>query len=319
MKNQNIPQRRKSQIIARAQAGGSSAIQFAGAVRFCVKNKITAAAPEKKITVAQYIASAALDAAEIGDAISMPTVKIVGYTVYPLHDEQASSESYAIARKNNPRKKNLYTGSPTMGGPAYQERVETINYKGKFKSYHGSEIYADYQSCVAITDSGRTAIIVIAQIFRRRVIAPAGTKFAVDANGILVRRLSDGLDFHPTAEMWYAKNFAAQVRTALSAAYTARVAARKLAREQARHAAIKSREIGNVRVTLEDSRRAGNCVEGSLAFAARKLGVTRQEILDGSFLFSAPASRLLAVANGDLPKVEAAINLAWTRETTISI
>lgn len=75
----------------------------------------------------------------------------------------------------------------------------------------------------------------------------------------------------------------------------------------------------DVRVTLEDSRRAGNCVEGSLAFAERKLGMSREEIVVAGHLFSVPANRLIAVANGDLPRIEAAIKIAWLRETTVSI
>ncbi|MDE2020512.1 MAG: hypothetical protein KGJ13_09275 [Patescibacteria group bacterium] len=71
-------------------------------------------------------------------------------------------------------------------------------------------------------------------------------------------------------------------------------------------------------MTLEDSRRAGNCVEGTLAWCERTLGLTRQEILDGGYLFSLPAAQILA-ANGGQPGVERAVKAAWVRETTVSI
>lgn len=41
--------------------------------------------------------------------------------------------------------------------------------------------------------------------------------------------------------------------------------------------------LHNTYVTLDDSRRAGNCIEGSLAFAERILHLDRAEILAGSF------------------------------------
>lgn len=78
--------------------------------------------------------------------------------------------------------------------------------------------------------------------------------------------------------------------------------------------------VGHIyNVTLLDSRSAGNCVEGSLAFAERKLGIPRAEILSAGYLFSVPADRLLRVANGNTAQAEAAARDAWMRETTVCI
>ena len=103
------------------------------------------------------------------------------------------------------------------------------------------------------------------------------------------------------------------------AAWQAADDAQRQEKARAQERKVFLRELHNVRVTLEDSRRAGNCIEGSLTFAERKLGIPRAEILGASYLFSVPAKRLLAVANGDRKRVEAAIQIAWQRETMVSI
>lgn len=86
-----------------------------------------------------------------------------------------------------------------------------------------------------------------------------------------------------------------------------------------RSAAIYERDLPTVCVTLADNRAAGNCVEGTLAFAERKLQIPREEILAGGHLFAVPASRLLAGANDEADWVKAAIRRAWLRETMLAI
>ncbi len=79
------------------------------------------------------------------------------------------------------------------------------------------------------------------------------------------------------------------------------------------------RDLPTTRVTLADSRRAGNCIEGSLQFAERKLGMTRAEVIGSAHLLALPAIRILHVANGQHEQAKRACYAAWLRETTISI
>jgi len=158
--------------------------------------------------------------------------------------------------------------------------------------------------------------VILLGILKRRIIAPKGTRFGRDQDGIFVRRLSDGMDYHPSPREWLDKAFATVVRTAMAANWRARASARKAEALAKCYADIRAREIGSTRVTLADSRRAGNCVEGSLAYAVRKLGCDRQEIIDGGYLFSVPASRVLA---GGEPRAVAAVHAAWLRETAVCI
>jgi hypothetical protein len=196
----------------------------------------------------------------------------------------------------------------------------------------------------AITVSQRNATYVDLEGHDVTRMAPAGMEFRVDPNGVYLFRFRDGMDYHPDMADWLDDHFASRVIKAMAANKAARRAAdvmrRKSERRQAKlereapkrakmaakalaeaeaRKAIYERSVADTRVTLEDSRRAGNCIEGSLAFAERKLGMTREEILSGRWLVSVPAKRLLAVANGDRPRVEAAIRVAYARETMISI
>lgn len=324
-------------IIARAQAAGSTATTAKGAAKYLTSRAIHAK-DEPRYSMDQYKVHAALDAGKPGDKIVIPARsttarRIHGYFCCVCPDKAAREASKAAAHANNPRKKNLYTGQARISGPAYQEREETINYKGAFKGWRGSEIFADYQSCLCVSRSGSTAVQVTGNVFVRRfrapegmafARAPEGMAFAHDSNGVLLRRVSDGMDYHPTYEDWRAPNFATVIRKAMADNFRKRAAVRKMERqakrdkiETARIEAIKVREIGNVRVTLEDSRLSGNCVEGSLAYAERKLGLTRDEIISGGYLFSVPACRVLAA--NDKVGARRAVDVAWMRETTVSI
>ena len=132
------------------------------------------------------------------------------------------------------------------------------------------------------------------------VVAPAGLVFTHDANGILLRRVSGGMDYHPEDADWTAKDFATRVRKAMAANWAKRREAKRAAKqaaldaaEAARVAAIRECELATTRVTLDDSRRAGNCVEGSLAFAERKLHFSpRNDFSTNIFAGRGPSSRV---------------------------
>jgi hypothetical protein len=80
-----------------------------------------------------------------------------------------------------------------------------------------------------------------------------------------------------------------------------------------------TRDLRSTRVSLADSRRAGNCVEGALKFAERRLGIGRAEILAGGHLLHVPASRIMAAAGTEAEPARRACYAAWLRETTVSI
>jgi hypothetical protein len=92
--------------------------------------------------------------------------------------------------------------------------------------------------------------------------------------------------------------------------------------KQDQHAKVEKiflRDLPTTRVTLSDSRRAGNCVEGTLRFAETKLGIDRAAAISGGHLLTVPASLVMAKANGQSEHARRACYAAWLRETTVSI
>jgi len=151
-----------------------------------------------------------------------------------------------------------------------------------------------------------------------RLVAPKGYAFGDDAHGVKIYAISNSeKDFHFNTDHVQSDHPVRAIMAALRANWQRQAEVRKLAVYKAREQRIYDREVGSVRVTLQDSRRAGNCVEGSLRYAEAKLGVTREQVLAGDYLFSVPASRVLK-ANGDT-RAAAAVRIAWLRETTVSI
>ncbi len=98
-----------------------------------------------------------------------------------------------------------------------------------------------------------------------------------------------------------------------------RQAARALRQAETQQREAIQRDIGTTMVTLADSRRAGNCVEGTLKFAETKLEIPRDEFKRCGFLLAVPAGRILRLANGQTREAERAIRAAWERETLVSI
>lgn len=128
------------------------------------------------------------------------------------------------------------------------------------------------------------------------VTLPEGYVWGSDANGL--RALHGPDDYHPTAAELLGKNAAAKIVAAIDE----RVATRKrMAAEREAEAA----EVAGVFVCVADSRRAGNCVAGTISFAQR-------HGLNPSRHYSAP--ELLALANGDTGRVRLAIKAACIRD-----
>lgn len=208
--------------------------------------------------------------------------------------------------------------------PSYVEQI-THWQKYKRKSYPRNTNLAYITSYACVSVGAVTVTHALLGTILRK--APAGMVFEKHSDGYLrLRRLSDDMDYHPSAKELYRKDFASFVRRQMAINWRRRVNDNKLERERARKAkqdarteAAYQKQLASVYVSLNDSRIAGNCVEGTLAFCERKLRISRKEILDGGHLLLVSAVRLLKVANGDRSRIDAACRVAWRRENTVSI
>ena len=260
-----------------------------------------------------------LDTGKKGDICKMPADKISNFRRFSFVDNTVASGAKRQAHINNPRKKNLFLGLPKISGFAMEEREETFSYGGRFRSRKGSNIYADYQSCICLSKTGKLAVIVTGNVIARRILAPKGMLFDKDNNGIKLIRISDKMDYHPIYGDWRAKDFATRVRRQMAANYKNRVESKRLERKNKQFDFLFNRDLHNTMVTLDDSRKAGNCIQGSLNFAEKKLRISGEDLINGGYLFTIPASKILKVANGDTARAMAACRTAWLRETEVAI
>jgi hypothetical protein len=154
------------------------------------------------------------------------------------------------------------------------------------------------------------------EIKSRFIHAPAGMRFQKDDYGLVLKRLSDGMDYHPTPKDLQSKKFAAVVRAEMAKNYKARLAQKKAEKQSKILEKLFQSDLPTTMVTLHDSRKAGNCIEGSLQFAERRLNIPREEILKGGFMFKIPAYKLAKTGE---QRALAAAKVAWNRETTVCI
>ena len=109
----------------------------------------------------------------------------------------------------------------------------------------------------------------------RQLVAPAGLYWSHDADGLMLIRKSDGMDYHPTSEDLLARNFATRVRRAMAENYKKRALLRKYKTEQAvlDYLLRSNRRRVSLRAM---SRAAGNCEAGTESWLAR-LGIANRE------------------------------------------
>jgi hypothetical protein len=183
--------------------------------------------------------------------------------------------------------------------PSGKTIVHHPNAYGYPTLYHGSTL------AVEVGDKW------LAKIKSRLENPPKGMKWKRDKDGIFLERQTDGMDFHITCRDIARKNLAGYVRGNMAANYKNRLQAQRLEKQF-------SDKVSSTLVTFTDARRAGNCVEGILGWAKRKLGMDKEQFLAAPWLVQIPAKLLLRL-DPENQLVKNSINQAWLRENTVSI
>lgn len=253
------------------------------------------------------------------------------YPKFSKVNQDLARKTSAAAHNSNSRVKNWICAKAKCVKTSLGA-YDTINagtYKGKYKGYTIWNYQPVYTSYYRIGPNGKKLIYVhgFDKPEKKIISAPKGMLFIRDENGLMLQRSTDKMDYHLSAEELLRKDFATHVRKMMATNYSSRMSLRrneKLAKIKAYQdkkradwlESIFKKDLKTTMVTLNDSRKAGNCVEGSLQFAERRLGIPRQEILNGGHLFFVRAEKL--VKTGDQKAINAA-KIAWQRETTICI
>lgn len=186
----------------------------------------------------------------------------------------------------------------------------------KYTKYSYDPVYTSYVT-IAFSNNGLIYKRGFAgQMKSSLVKAPKGMDFEIDENGLLLRRKSDKMDFHINGDILEKKNFVTYVRKQMAANYKIRLCQKKEAKLAAFLDKIFKADLKTTMVTLHDSRKAGNCIEGTLTFAEKRLGISRQEIIGGGHLFKVRGEKLFATGEN---RAIAAVKQAWARETAVCI
>lgn len=235
--------------------------------------------------------------------------------VIRIYNPDLGKAAMEAATEENLRLKNWLHATPSIKAWKLGDyTTESFQYRGHFRGYQGCHYIPRYTSYLVCDNVGAVYTYgFLGQMKTRKLRAPAGCEW--DHDGSLVLRSDYNVEYHPTCEDLVARDFGRRIKAALREARTRRAAdlAAKAALE--REQAVYEREVEKCRVTVQDSRLAGNCVEGTLQFAERVLHIPREEVVSGQHLFSVPASRVL----GHSKQADAACRVAFMRETTVSI
>lgn len=135
-----------------------------------------------------------------------------------------------------------------------------------------------------------TLTLTVGRDWVARHRTPSGLEWRTDSYGTHLVRLTDGMDYHPTRDDLRSRHFTARVRAAMARQYRDRIAARRAAAEI-------DALVPLLCVSIEDSRRAGNCIAGTLAYAERRLGMaTHDDIIRAGHLATVDAATALSRA-----------------------
>jgi len=138
--------------------------------------------------------------------------------------------------------------------------------------------------------------------------APRGWQWAIDSLDVHLTNGS-GADYHPTADDLLS---GMKPRDLAAIARQNKQRRDEVAKDAKSFAKLRQRMLPSVTVSMQDSRRAGNCVSGTLSFIHR-LGIRHQR----SNPYQQVPAKLLARAND--PLADLAINAAIQRATLVSI
>lgn len=242
------------------------------------------------------------------------------YPKFSKNNTQLARIATTVAQNSNRRLSNWTSpkSSTLIKKKGEYDALNMGRYKGKFNRIIWN-YEPRYTSYYRISSNKKSIIYVwgfLGEMNKKIIHAPKGMLFKRDDKGLLLKRLSDGMDYHPSTEDLLNNRFVTLVRQIMANNYKLRIEAKRIVKNQERFERIFQKDIPTTMVTLVDSRKAGNCIEGTLSFAQYRLGIPRDDILKGGFLFKVNAQKLM---DKNEPRAINAVRAAWNRETLVCI
>jgi len=267
-------------LLNRVQQAGSTATTVRGVLNFIKKNGLVK---------------------QVSDTF-VPRNKFLSFEIV---DPILANEANSISRKENSKIKNWDYTTATIDAINHFT-TKTINHgryssKCRYIRYSYSPMY--HSELKIAKSSGEYAEFWQGGKLVKKLWAPSGLKFGWDNNGPLVIS-KDGTEYHFDHSDLKAKNFAQNLRNKLS---KTRLARREIKNSQKAQKLL-DKELKRVSITIQDSRRSGNCLQGTINYLTQ-MGYDRRFIV--SPLASIPAKEL----DLTIPRIRAAAIAAYQRET----
>jgi hypothetical protein len=213
-----------------------------------------------------------------------------------------------LERELKPNAKNWLNPFPSMEGPF---RVQTYN-RGRYSGRCSFTKY-EYRSIMPsfIDFQGDKATVLVNKSFFE-VVLPKGFVFDMDREGIHIRRIKrPSSNYHFNSDE--IQDGAKELVKKLVALEKSRAKLNKETQAKKRLQTLLLKNLGNTWVMMEDSRRAGNCVQGTFAFCDNSK-------LSRSAVCAKSLFKLKEKVSPDVQKrIERAVMCAFERETTVSI
>lgn len=237
----------------------------------------------------------------------MKPYKTTVYGPVSVHEQAKSAAHGTYKRLKNWRDAVPCTEVVLCG----QIRIESFRYKGRYSGYVGHYYFPLYTSYLHVLDERRAEFVLGFKDSLKIKKIQLSRGYEWDYDGSIVQSSDYNYEYHPSSED-------------LTSRYPVAVMVRKLKENKQKRLEIIRQnqlfleQIKGTFVTLNDSRRAGNCVEGSLRYAENKLNIPREQILACQWLTGVSTS-LLIRTDPNNQAVQRAIHRAWERETLVCI
>lgn len=185
-----------------------------------------------------------------------------------------------------------------------------------------------YHSRLFLAKHGMTAEIWQGGKLVKKISAPSGMHFENDtlaradsiftgtfggniSNGLVVVCNKSRTEYHPTARELKTRDYKHRLRQGILNAKKRDREIKREQRERARESKKKNAHMNRVRVTLQDSLDAGNCLAGSLAFISKVLGIPRRAVMNPDKEVSVLGKELIKTGHSLAIR---AVEHAWRRE-----
>jgi len=182
--------------------------------------------------------------------------------------EKHKIKAYRAAKADRPRKKNFSEAEPHSNKKIFYNHDESFEYRGSYKGWFGSRCIPYMKSFGIIHSQGKKIYLKIDEKSMNRK-APKGFIFANDDNGLhIVSKQNDDINYHFNSSEIIEKLSSITAKAKINHKERQKRERQFVLNKKmlGRIEKIKKNKLNEIFVTVNDSKKAGNCLQGILNF-----------------------------------------------------